>query len=485
MVSFILNRSWCLIFTVMKGYTGYMVSAYCSCMPCSMCFFFFLLFSHESIFQGCRGLFAIWSNRWPFGFWLIFCLRLQSLCCFGSSLLPLSFFGSSLWEISHNWWLPLVFNMSSKFPSLPCFPKDASSSVFISSPRFFPLRLPPLKIYISHAAVISDLCLCNLLWPASSAASYGSRRFAGGLRLPSETSSHRAHSHTCLLGAKAPQERTLCACVCVLTLSCCYCTFLVKSLLHPEPQWKMIFYCKWCYLFQDLFQVFCCRNSTQFKLKSLKRLSLSCTGDILLLVKIIPQTSKWNLVTKRCIILLVLHLFRQFYHGFANVLHLLLDYFFLGTSLKPKQNARIHFANVCFWKLRIRWSFTFSSFMFYWLQTLAMRKCYSFIDFYHLCLCSQRPTPPLPPALEEDESCGPTGFWEALTPCNGCRNLGFSGLSQVHTHTHTLAHTHTHKHTHTARFILLKLDDSRSYCSKHFSLFISIIFHIVCTMDLV
>nr|XP_046234560.1 ankyrin repeat and sterile alpha motif domain-containing protein 1B isoform X2 [Scatophagus argus] len=45
----------------------------------------------------------------------------------------------------------------------------------------------------------------------------------------------------------------------------------------------------------------------------------------------------------------------------------------------------------------------------------------------------KRPTPPLPPALEEDEadkSCGPTGFWEALTPCNGCRNLGFSSLSQ-------------------------------------------------------
>uniref|UniRef100_A0A3Q1J4B5 Ankyrin repeat and sterile alpha motif domain-containing protein 1B n=1 Tax=Anabas testudineus TaxID=64144 RepID=A0A3Q1J4B5_ANATE len=46
---------------------------------------------------------------------------------------------------------------------------------------------------------------------------------------------------------------------------------------------------------------------------------------------------------------------------------------------------------------------------------------------------SQRPTPPLAPALEEEEaekSCGPTGFWEALTPCNGCRNLGFSSISQ-------------------------------------------------------
>ncbi|KAK9525759.1 hypothetical protein VZT92_016441 [Zoarces viviparus] len=45
----------------------------------------------------------------------------------------------------------------------------------------------------------------------------------------------------------------------------------------------------------------------------------------------------------------------------------------------------------------------------------------------------KRPTPPLAVALEEEEaekSCGPTGFWEALTPCNGCRNLGFSSLSQ-------------------------------------------------------
>ncbi|XP_068442562.1 ankyrin repeat and sterile alpha motif domain-containing protein 1B isoform X1 [Clinocottus analis] len=45
----------------------------------------------------------------------------------------------------------------------------------------------------------------------------------------------------------------------------------------------------------------------------------------------------------------------------------------------------------------------------------------------------KRPTPPLAAALEEDEaekSCGPTGFWESLTPCNGCRNLGFSSLSQ-------------------------------------------------------
>lgn len=61
-----------------------------------------------------------------------------------------------------------------------------------------------------------------------------------------------------------------------------------------------------------------------------------------------------------------------------------------------------------------------------------------------LHLNSQRPTPPLAPALEEDEadrSCGPTGFWEALTPCNGCRNLGFSSPSQVHTHTNCFVRT--------------------------------------------
>ncbi|XP_051911849.1 ankyrin repeat and sterile alpha motif domain-containing protein 1B isoform X2 [Hippocampus zosterae] len=49
----------------------------------------------------------------------------------------------------------------------------------------------------------------------------------------------------------------------------------------------------------------------------------------------------------------------------------------------------------------------------------------------------KRPTPPLAVAPEEEadrdqteRSCGPTGFWEALSPCNGCHNLGFSNLSQ-------------------------------------------------------
>ncbi|XP_034718924.1 ankyrin repeat and sterile alpha motif domain-containing protein 1B isoform X2 [Etheostoma cragini] len=45
----------------------------------------------------------------------------------------------------------------------------------------------------------------------------------------------------------------------------------------------------------------------------------------------------------------------------------------------------------------------------------------------------KRLTPPLAVAVEEDEvekSCGPTGFWEALTPCNGCRHLSFSSLEK-------------------------------------------------------
>ncbi|MED6247790.1 Ankyrin repeat and sterile alpha motif domain-containing protein 1B [Ataeniobius toweri] len=47
---------------------------------------------------------------------------------------------------------------------------------------------------------------------------------------------------------------------------------------------------------------------------------------------------------------------------------------------------------------------------------------------------SRRPTPPLAAAVEEDEvekTCGPTGFWEAFTPCNGCHNLGVSSGSQL------------------------------------------------------
>ncbi|XP_056434984.1 ankyrin repeat and sterile alpha motif domain-containing protein 1B [Gadus chalcogrammus] len=46
----------------------------------------------------------------------------------------------------------------------------------------------------------------------------------------------------------------------------------------------------------------------------------------------------------------------------------------------------------------------------------------------------KRVSPPLAPPHEEDEDeergCGPVGFWEAFTPCNGCRNLGFSSMSQ-------------------------------------------------------
>uniref|UniRef100_A0A3Q2CWP8 Ankyrin repeat and sterile alpha motif domain containing 1B n=1 Tax=Cyprinodon variegatus TaxID=28743 RepID=A0A3Q2CWP8_CYPVA len=35
---------------------------------------------------------------------------------------------------------------------------------------------------------------------------------------------------------------------------------------------------------------------------------------------------------------------------------------------------------------------------------------------------------------EAEKTCGPTGFWEALTPCNGCHNLGFSSGSQDFKH---------------------------------------------------
>ncbi|XP_049740118.1 ankyrin repeat and sterile alpha motif domain-containing protein 1B isoform X4 [Elephas maximus indicus] len=31
---------------------------------------------------------------------------------------------------------------------------------------------------------------------------------------------------------------------------------------------------------------------------------------------------------------------------------------------------------------------------------------------------------------DDDNTCGPSGLWEALTPCNGCRNLGFPILAQ-------------------------------------------------------
>uniref|UniRef100_UPI00398EE64B ankyrin repeat and sterile alpha motif domain-containing protein 1B isoform X8 n=1 Tax=Pristiophorus japonicus TaxID=55135 RepID=UPI00398EE64B len=46
-----------------------------------------------------------------------------------------------------------------------------------------------------------------------------------------------------------------------------------------------------------------------------------------------------------------------------------------------------------------------------------------------------RPSPPInPPQTDEEEegekSCGPARLWEAFTPCNGCRPLGFPILSQ-------------------------------------------------------
>uniref|UniRef100_A0A3B3RSG9 Ankyrin repeat and sterile alpha motif domain containing 1B n=1 Tax=Paramormyrops kingsleyae TaxID=1676925 RepID=A0A3B3RSG9_9TELE len=71
-------------------------------------------------------------------------------------------------------------------------------------------------------------------------------------------------------------------------------------------------------------------------------------------------------------------------------------------------------------------------------------KEYSFEDLCHTISSHSmesfgggrhRRSPPLAPAPEEDESeksCGPAVLWEALTPCNGCRNLGFPGLSQLY-----------------------------------------------------
>lgn len=55
-----------------------------------------------------------------------------------------------------------------------------------------------------------------------------------------------------------------------------------------------------------------------------------------------------------------------------------------------------------------------------------------------LFLYVQRPSSTcLSPREEEDDdagenTCGPSGLWEALTPCNGCRNLGFPMLAQVY-----------------------------------------------------
>ncbi|XP_037099115.1 ankyrin repeat and sterile alpha motif domain-containing protein 1B isoform X3 [Syngnathus acus] len=54
-----------------------------------------------------------------------------------------------------------------------------------------------------------------------------------------------------------------------------------------------------------------------------------------------------------------------------------------------------------------------------------------------LTRAGQHPSLPLAATPEDDDerderSCGPAGFWEALTPCNGCHNLGFSNLSQDH-----------------------------------------------------
>lgn len=55
-----------------------------------------------------------------------------------------------------------------------------------------------------------------------------------------------------------------------------------------------------------------------------------------------------------------------------------------------------------------------------------------------LFLYAQRPASTCLSTREEEEddvgenTCGPSGIWEALTPCNGCRNLGFPMLAQVY-----------------------------------------------------
>ncbi|XP_035192379.1 ankyrin repeat and sterile alpha motif domain-containing protein 1B isoform X7 [Oxyura jamaicensis] len=52
------------------------------------------------------------------------------------------------------------------------------------------------------------------------------------------------------------------------------------------------------------------------------------------------------------------------------------------------------------------------------------------------CFSSMRPASTCLSTREEEEddagenTCGPSGIWEALTPCNGCRNLGFPMLAQ-------------------------------------------------------
>lgn len=70
----------------------------------------------------------------------------------------------------------------------------------------------------------------------------------------------------------------------------------------------------------------------------------------------------------------------------------------------------------------------------------------------------------LSPGEEEEEdagenSCGPTGLWEALTPCNGCRNLGFPILTQVSVYLSTLKYpAHTSKYVETIIFPMFSLD---------------------------
>lgn len=120
---------------------------------------------HQSIFQCCRGPFAIWSDWWPFASSLIFCLDLQTQCCFCSSHLSFPASLSSLRIISYNFLK--CFFLSWTCP--PCSPLNPIPLYFLSPmvllwrwlffcrhetslssvPVFF-LLLPPIKQHMRH-----------------------------------------------------------------------------------------------------------------------------------------------------------------------------------------------------------------------------------------------------------------------------------------------------------------------------------------------
>ncbi|XP_030816616.1 ankyrin repeat and sterile alpha motif domain-containing protein 1B isoform X6 [Camarhynchus parvulus] len=67
------------------------------------------------------------------------------------------------------------------------------------------------------------------------------------------------------------------------------------------------------------------------------------------------------------------------------------------------------------------------------VQNISLAFCPQ--KFLHLQRLKRPSSMRLSPREEEDDdtaenTCGPSGLWEALTPCNGCRNLGFPMLAQ-------------------------------------------------------